>query len=55
MKALLNLIPYGCIGEPADIGNAMLWLASDLPDHTNPTTMFVDGRMPGCPSFRGAG
>jgi glucose 1-dehydrogenase len=32
LKSLLALIPYGRIGEPADIGHAVLWLASDLSD-----------------------
>jgi glucose 1-dehydrogenase len=40
------------IGEPADIGHAVLWLASD---HLNAPTMFVDGRMSAYPGFRGAG
>lgn len=40
------------IGEPADIGHAVLWLAAD---HLNATTMFVDGGMSAYPGFRGAG
>jgi glucose 1-dehydrogenase len=31
MAQLLNLIPYGRIGEPEDIGRAIVWLASDVP------------------------
>jgi glucose 1-dehydrogenase len=54
-KALLALIPYGRIGEPADIGEAVLWLASDLSDYVNGTTLFVDGAMTAYPAFRGAG
>lgn len=52
---LLQLIPYGRIGEPDDIGRAVLWLASDLSDYMNATTMFVDGAMTAYPGFRGAG
>jgi glucose 1-dehydrogenase len=55
MKNLLRLVPYGRIGEPADIGHAVLWLASDLSDYMNATTMFVDGGMSAYPGFRGAG
>ena len=55
MKALLSLVPYGRIGEPADIGYAVLWLASDLSDYMNGSTMFVDGGMAAYPGFRGAG
>lgn len=52
---LLRLIPYGRIGEPDDIARAVLWLASDLSDYMNATTMFVDGAMTAYPGFRGAG
>jgi glucose 1-dehydrogenase len=54
-RALLSLIPYGRIGEPADIGEAVLWLASDLSDYVNGTTLFVDGAMTAYPAFRGTG
>ncbi|SOD40013.1 glucose 1-dehydrogenase [Nitrosovibrio sp. Nv4] len=52
---LLSLIPYGRVGEPADIAHAVLWLASDRSDYMNGTTMFVDGGMSTFPAFRGAG
>ena len=55
MQNLLRLIPYGRIGEPADIAHAVLWLASDLSDYMTGTTMFVDGGMSAYPAFRGAG
>ncbi|HEY9567137.1 MAG TPA: glucose 1-dehydrogenase [Thalassobaculum sp.] len=55
LDELLELIPYGRIGEPDDIGRAVLWLASDLSDYMNATTMFVDGAMTAYPGFRGAG
>lgn len=52
---LLRLIPYGRIGEPDDVARAVLWLASDLSDYVNATTLFVDGGMAAYPAFRGAG
>lgn len=52
---LLELIPYGRIGEPMDIANTVLWLASDLSDYTTGATLFVDGGMALYPEFRGAG
>lgn len=55
LKNLLDLIPYGRIGEPEDVGQAVLWLASDLSDYVNATTLFVDGAMTAYPGFRGAG
>ena len=55
LKKLLALIPYDRIGEPADVAQAVLWLASDLSDYVNGTTLFVDGGMTAYPAFRGAG
>lgn len=55
LRALLALIPYGRIGEPQDVGRAVLWLASDLSDYMNGATIFVDGGMSVYPAFRGAG
>ncbi len=52
---LLKLIPYGRIGAPEDIAEAVLWLASDLSDYVIGTTLFVDGGMSLYPSFRGNG
>lgn len=54
-EALLKLIPYGRIGDPADIALAALWLASDLSDYVIGTTLFVDGGMSLYPSFREGG
>ncbi len=51
MNKLLNLIPYGRIGEPEDIGKAAAWLASDDSDYVNGTTLFVDGGMLLYPGF----
>lgn len=55
MTELLRLIPYGRIGEPRDVANAVLFLASDLSDYMTGATVFVDGGMALYPSFRGAG
>lgn len=48
---LLTLIPYGRIGEPDDIANAAVWLASDASDYVVGTTLFVDGGMTLYPGF----
>ena len=52
---LLKLIPYGRIGEPADIARAVLFLASDLSDYMTGATVYVDGGMALYPAFRGSG
>jgi len=51
LAKLLTLIPYGRIGEPRDIANATLWLASDDSDYVTGTTLFVDGGMTLYPGF----
>ncbi len=48
---LLELIPYGRVGETPDIGAAAVWLASDESDYVNGTTLFVDGGMTLYPGF----
>ena len=48
---LLTLIPYGRVGEPLDVANAVLWLASDASDYVTGTTLFVDGGMSLYPAF----
>lgn len=50
-QVLLRLIPYGRIGEPEDIAEAVLWLASDASDYVTGTTLFVDGGMTLYPGF----
>ncbi|QNH63644.1 SDR family oxidoreductase [Hymenobacter sediminicola] len=50
-KNLLTLIPYGRIGQPADIGKVAVWLASDEADYVTGTTLFVDGGMTLYPGF----
>ena len=52
---LLNLIPYKRVGEPADIGAAAVWLASDESDYVNGITLFVDGGMTLYPEFARGG
>jgi glucose 1-dehydrogenase len=53
--SLLQLIPYGRIGEPADIGNCAVWLASDHADYITGTTIYVDGGMTLFPGFATGG
>lgn len=50
-KKLLELIPYGRVGETSDIGKAAVWLASDQSDYVNGATLFVDGGMTLFPGF----
>ncbi|MDX8431400.1 MAG: SDR family oxidoreductase [Candidatus Algichlamydia australiensis] len=52
---LMHLIPYNRIGEPVDIAQAAVWLASDHADYINGTTLFVDGGMCLFPGFRTGG
>ena len=52
---LLKLIPYERIGEPDDVAQAAVWLASDASDYVTGTTLFVDGGMALYPAFIGAG
>ena len=55
LDALLELIPYGRIGVPEDIGKAAVWLASDDSDYVNGQTLFVDGAMTLFPEFARGG
>jgi glucose 1-dehydrogenase len=52
---LLQLIPYKRIGEPSDIAQAAVWLASDASDYVTGTTLFVDGGMTLYPGFEDNG
>ncbi len=54
-EALLRLIPYKRIGEPEDIGNAAVFLASDASDYMNGTSLYVDGGMTLYPEFASGG
>jgi glucose 1-dehydrogenase len=55
LASLLTLIPYGRIGQPADIGRAVAWLASDDADYVHGQTIFVDGGMTLYPEFARGG
>lgn len=50
-RKLLELIPYGRIGEPEDVARVVAWLASDLADYITGTTVYVDGGMTLYPAF----
>ena len=54
-QELLKLIPYGRIGQPADVAAAAVWLASDAADYVVGTTLFVDGGMSLYPAFARGG
>ncbi len=55
LRELLQLIPYGRIGEPEDVARAAVWLASDDSDYVVGTTLYVDGAMSLYPAFREGG
>jgi len=50
-KKLLELIPYGRVGEPDDVARAAVWLASEDSDYVTGATIFVDGGMSLYPGF----
>lgn len=52
---LMKLVPYKRIGEPADIGRAAVWLASDYSDYVNGICLYVDGGMTLYPGFETGG
>lgn len=52
---LMRLVPYKRIGEPEDIANAAVFLASDMSDYINGITLFVDGGMTCYPGFATGG
>jgi len=53
--SLMTLIPYKRIGEPEDIGRVSAFLASDIADYINGTSIFVDGGMCLYPGFATGG
>ena len=54
-RKLIELIPYGRVGEPEDVAEAAVWLASDASDYVTGTSLFVDGGMSLYPGFREGG
>ncbi|MGW5367625.1 SDR family oxidoreductase [Streptomyces sp. NPDC004009] len=54
-RDLLRLIPYDRVGDPEDIANAVVGLASDLMDYVVGTTLYVDGGMTLFPGFATGG
>ncbi|HBZ30297.1 MAG TPA: sugar dehydrogenase [Nitrosomonas nitrosa] len=52
---LLKLIPYERIGDPADVAQAVVWLASDASDYVVGATLYIDGGMTLYPGFREGG
>ncbi len=55
LEKLLTLIPYKRIGEPEDIGRAVVWMASDEADYVNGVSLYVDGGMTLYPGFATGG
>ena len=55
LNSLLTLIPYNRIGQPEDIGNLAVFLASDMADYITGASMFIDGGMTTCESFSTGG
>ncbi len=54
-KNLMKLVPYKRIGEPEDIGQAAVWLASDYADYITGTNIYIDGGMTLYPGFETGG
>ncbi len=55
LGTLLKLIPDQRIGEPEDIAETVVWLASDRSDYITGATIFVDGGMTLYPGFSTGG
>ena len=54
LQSLMELIPYGRIGEAEDIARAAVWLASDAAEYVNGTTLYIDGGIRSIPLFGAA-
>lgn len=54
-EELLQLIPYGRVGETPDIARAAVWLASDEADYVVGHNLYIDGGMLLYPGFRTGG
>lgn len=50
-NALMTLIPYDRIGQPEDIGNLVVFLASDYSDYITGSSIYIDGGMTSLESF----
>ncbi len=55
LARLLELVPYGRVGEVEDVGRAVAWLASDMADYITGTSLFLDGGMTLYPGFATGG
>jgi len=55
LNSLMSLIPYNRIGQPEDIGNLAVFLASDLSDYITGASIFIDGGMTVFESFATGG
>jgi len=45
LASLMTLIPYNRIGQPVDISNLAVFLASDASDYITGASIFIDGGM----------
>jgi glucose 1-dehydrogenase len=54
-EELMELVPYNRIGEPDDVAQAAVWLASDHADYLTGTTLYIDGGMVLHPAFAEGG
>lgn len=50
-RDLLKFIPYGRVGEAADVARAIVWLASDDADYVTGASLAIDGGMLLYPGF----
>ena len=48
-----SMVPMGRIGDPAEVGAAAAWLASEESSYVTGITLFVDGGMTLYPAFQG--
>jgi len=55
LNDLMKLVPYNRIGEPEDIGNVTVLLASDMSDYVTGVNVYVDGGMTLYPGFEAGG
>lgn len=51
----MKLVPYNRIGEPQDVANVTVLLASDMTDYIVGASIYVDGGMTRYPGFENAG